>query len=216
MNLSTITNLFAGSPYKTLLHHRAEVLRGLKLLNRQLQNLPASAFTPKKKPYWVSELACLVLQAEKDLSVRLQQSYLTTHQTDKMISELQIQSNLARLTCTLAERLSYNITPLSDDLNASMKVICSNFSKAVYHLCYGVTEQESSNRSKKSQSYSLDHACQQLIHFTTVLEHSTHNARKQIYNTDTSQNQINTALLLLILQDIEDLSLWMRSLLLKR
>ena len=213
MDLTTLTDILAGSPYKPLLRHRRTVLEALELLNRQLQGQLSAQARWQGRPNWLAEFHTIIERHERAIVSSLYQPSLTAHPKDRIQTMLQTQNNLAHQVCRLAERFSYRPLQLPEYMNNSMILLCQNFGKAVYHLRQGVDELESQSKSglRKPVTDSITRTLQNLMHFIEAIRENGQTLREQAFMQESGMNQLDIALLLLTIDDMEDLTLWMKT-----
>ena len=217
MDLATFTDIFSGSPYKPLFRHRKTVLEALGLLNRQLQSSLSAKPTWQGRPEWLTEFTLVLEKHEKELITRLHQPTLTAQPKELILAMMQTQSNLAHIINRLAERLSYRPVKLLPDMQEKMILLCRHFGKAVFLLRQGVAELEGLNRAgfRKQHASTLKQAHQELIHHIEALRECSSHLRESLFQHESQLEQMDIALLLLTLDDIEDLTLWMRSMIIQ-
>ncbi|MGI9273238.1 MAG: DUF47 family protein [Endozoicomonas sp.] len=213
MDLTTLASLFSGSPFKPLGLHREAVLDALLCLNRQILNLNAERHTSQGAQQWLCEQPARLEKLEQDVLARLQQPTLTAQPKDLIISMMQTQSSLAHQIFRLAERLSYRPLKLPLEISDSMQSLGKQFSKTVYHLRKGVAELDELNQAgfRKQHGRKLQDIRHQLASYTDELRNTSHDIRNQACELESHMDAVDVALLFLILDDISDLSLWMRS-----
>ena len=217
MDLITFTDIFSGSPYKPLLRHRKAVLEALGLLNRQLQSSLSTKSSWQGRPEWLTEFTLMLEKHEKELITRLHQPSITAQPKELILAMMQTQSNLAHIINRLAERLSYRPMQLLPDMQEKMIQLSRHFGKAVYLLRQGVAELEGLNRAgfRKQHASTLKQAHHDLIHHIEALRECSSSLRELLLQGESQLEQMDTALLLLSLDDIEDLTLWMRSMIIQ-
>ncbi len=217
MDFATLTDIFSGTPYKPLFRHRRAVLEGLGLLNRQLQNCVTVKPSWQGRPEWLTEFSQVLEKHEKELIVRLQQPSLTARPKEMMLTMLQTQNNLAHIISRLAERFSYRPVKLLPGMEEQVLLLCRHFGKVVFLLRQGVAELEGLHRAgfRKQHASTLKLAHQELTEHIEALRESSSNLREILFRSDHQLSQLDLALLLLTIDDIEDLTLWMRSLIIQ-
>ena len=217
MDLTTFTNIFSGSPYKPLFRHRKAVLEALGLLNRQLQNALSAKSGWQGRPEWLTEFTLVLEKHEKELIIRLHQPTLTAQPKELILAMMQTQTNLAHIINRLAERLSYRPVKLLPRMQERMIQLCSHFGKTVFLLRQGVAELEGLNRAgfRKQHASTLKQAHQELIHHIEALRECSSTLRELLFQHESQLEQMDIALLLLTLDDVEDLTLWMRSMIIQ-
>ena len=217
MDFATFTDIFSGSPYKPLFRHRKTVLEALGLLNRQLQSSLSAKSTWHGRPEWLTELSLVLSKHEKELISRLHQPSITAQPKELILSMLQTQTNLAYIINRLAERLSYRPVKLLPDMQERMVQLCRHFGKAVYLLRQGIAELEGLNNAgfRKQHASTLQQAHQELTHHIEALRESSSLLRELAFKYEGQLEQMDLALLLLTIDDIEDLTLWMRSMIIQ-
>ena len=215
MTLSTFADIFSGSPYKPLLRHRKIILEALGLLNRQMQAQLSTQPQWQGRPEWLAEFNSLVEKHERSTMMCLHQPTLTAIPKDQILNMLQTQNNLAHLVGRLTERFSYRPVNLSEGMNESMNQLCLQFGKAIFHLRQGIRELEGFARAgfKKQHAHAQNKVHEQLSHYIDTLKKTIQSLREQIFLDENPLNPMDMALLLLTLEDIEDLCLWMRAML---
>ena len=213
MNLTTLTDILAGSPYKPLMRHRRTVLEALALLNRQLQGQLSASARWQGRPGWLTEFTSIIEKHERAIVSSLHQPSLTAHPRDRIQTILQTQNNLAHLIGRLAERFSYRPLRLPEDINNTMILLCQNFGKAVYHLRQGIEGLESQHRTgfRKPTADSITEMHQNLMHFIEAIRENSQTLREQAFLQESGLNQLDIALLLLTIDDMENLTLWMKT-----
>ncbi|OED40547.1 hypothetical protein ACH42_16195 [Endozoicomonas sp. (ex Bugula neritina AB1)] len=217
MNLTTFTDIFSGSPYKPLLRHRKAVLEALGLLNRQLQSSLSAKSIWKGRPEWLSELTLVLERHEKELITCLHQPMITAPPKELILSMMQTQTNMAHTINRLAERLSYRPVKLLPDMQDQMIQLYRHFGKAVFLLRQGIAELEGLNKAgfRKQHASTLKQAHQELVYHIEALRECSSNLREMLFQHENQLEQMDIALLLLTLDDIEDLTLWMRSMIIQ-
>lgn len=217
MDLTTFTDIFSGSPYKPLFRHRKAVLEAMGLLNRQLQSSLSAKSAWKGRPEWLTEFTLVLERHEKELIARLHQPTFTAQPKELILSMMQTQTNLAHTINRLAERLSYRPVKLLPDMQERMILLSRHFGKAVFLLRQGVAELESLHKAgfRKQHASTLKAAHQELIHHIESLRECSSNLRELLFQHENSLEPMDVALLLLTLDDIEDLTLWMRSMIIQ-
>ena len=213
MDFATFTDIFSGSPYKPLFRHRKTVLEALGLLNRQLQSSLSEKPSWQGRPEWLTEFSLVLERHEKELITRLHQPTLTAQPKELILAMMQTQSNLAHTINRLAERLSYRPVTLLPDMQKQMIQLCHHFGKTVYLLRQGVAELEGLNRAgfRKQHASTLQQTHQDLTHHIEALREYSSRLRELSFRHENQLKPMDVALLLLSLDDIEDLTLWMRS-----
>ena len=210
----TFARLFSGSPFKPLSDHREAILESLMLLNRQLQSVYIAQQPWQGRPDWLMELPRKLEKLEQDVLLRLQKPSLTALPKDLVITIMQTQCNLAHLVCRLAERLSYRPLDLPGEQQRLMHRLCNNFGKAVYQLRHGAAELDALSKAgfRKQHSQSMYHVRQQLALYTDELRQDGSDLRSLVCHQENAMSAMDVALLFMTLDDIGDLTLWMRSL----
>lgn len=212
MDLTTFTDLFVGSPYKPLNRHRKTVLEALGLLNRQLQSQLSVPSKWQGRPQWLAEFSGLIEKHERAVMVCLYQPSLTAQPKDRILTMLQTQSNLAHLIGRLAERFSYRPMQLTPDMKNTLILLCQNFGKAVYQLRQGIIELDSLKTGlKKPHGQSMTEIHEKLIDCIDAIKGNGQALREQAFLQEKSVSQLDIAILLLTLDDMEDLALWMKT-----
>lgn len=213
MDLETFANLFSGSPYKPLVKHRESVLDALLYLNRQIRCISSDPTTAPTTTPWIKELPRKLEKLEQDVLIRLQKPSLTSQPREIVINVLQTQSNLAHQIFRLSERLSYRPLRLPAEMIMPINNLSRQFGKTVYHLRQGVTDLEALNKGgfRKQHSKTLHNIRQELALYVDDLRSTSHEIREQACQFESDIDPVDVALLFLILDDISDLSLWMRS-----
>ncbi len=213
MDLTTLTDIISGSPFKPLLRHRRTVLEALGLLSRQLQGQLSTGARWQGRPNWLAEFSSIIEKHERDIISSLYQPSLTAQPKDRIQTMLQTQNNLAHLICRLAERFSYRPLQLPEEMNNAMTQLCQNFGKAIYHLRHGVDELENRQQASfhKPASDSITGVLKNLMHFIEAIRANSQTLREQAFMQESGMNQLDIALLLLMIDDMEDLTLWMKT-----
>jgi uncharacterized protein Yka (UPF0111/DUF47 family) len=214
MDLETFANLFSGSPFKPLLRHRVAVLDALLYLNRQVQSLSSERMQPPAATPWIKELPKQLEHLEQDVLSRLQKPSLTSQPREVVIDILQTQTHLAHQIFRLSERLSYRSLKLPAEMIVPMNNLTHQFGKTVYQLRQGVIELNELSRGgfRKQHARSLNSVRKSLAMCVDELRSTSHEIRDQACQFESDIDPVDVALLFLILDDISDLSLWMRSL----
>lgn len=212
MNLSTLTNIIVGSPYKPLFRHRRMVLEALGQLSRQLQGQLSTQARWQGRPHWLAEFSSIIEKHERAIISSLHQPSLTARPKDRIQTMLQTQNNLAHLICRLAERFSYRPLQLPNEMNNTMTQLCQNFGKAVYHLRHGVRELENLHHSSfhRPVADSITTVLENLMHFIEAIRANSQTLREKAFMQERTMSQLDIALLLLTVNDMEDLTLWMK------
>lgn len=213
MNLKTFAQLFSGSPFKPLLQHREQVLDSFLYLNRQMHSL--SAEQPQSTlSSWMKAFPGQLETLEHEVLKRLHQPSLMAQPKEVVINILQIQNALAHQVCRLSERLSYRPLNLPPEMIVPINTLSRQFGQTVYQLRQGISELEALNYGgfRKQHQHSLINLRQQLALCTDELRDTSHKIRHHACQFESHIDPIDVALLFLILDDISDLALWMRSL----
>ncbi|MGI9279498.1 MAG: DUF47 family protein [Endozoicomonas sp.] len=214
MDLETFASLFTGSPFKPLLRHRNAVLDGLLHLNRQIQSLSSEQMQAPASTPWIKELPHQLELLEQEVLSRLQRPSLTAQPKEVVIDVLQTQSQLAHQIFRLSERLSYRPLRLPAEMIVPLNNLTRQFGKTVYQLRQGVIELDELSQGGFRKQHSKSQTCvrQSLASSVDELRKISHEIREQTCQMESEIDPVDVALLFLILDDISDLSLWMRSL----
>lgn len=220
MDLTTFTHLFTGSPFKPLRQHRKVVLDTLALLNKQLLNKQlrfsqSTEYCLHTRPDWLAELPVSLEKLEQETLSRLNQTSLTSQPRESVLALMQSQKNLAQLICRMADRLTYRSPALPDHMQIVMRNVCHSFSKAVHHLRLGVQELDALSQPglRRHHARLTEKVYQQLTLHTDRLTENTSQLKQQTFLDENQLDSMDTALLLLCLEDIDELTAWMKSLL---
>ncbi|WP_066013571.1 hypothetical protein [Endozoicomonas atrinae] len=213
MDLTTFTSLFSGSAYKPLSQHRQVVLDALVLLSRQLQSRLTSDYQWLEREKWLIDFPPAVEKLEQEILARLNQPTLTAQPKGLVLSLLQTQNNLAHLICRLAERLTYRPPKLTKDLQSSVEQLNQHFARVVYSLKSGVLKQDRLGVAgfRKQQSQALLEVNQEVKVAVDELRHMISAFKGEVFQNEGELDPLDTALLLLSLEDMDDLTLWIRS-----
>ena len=214
MDLETFANLFTGSPFKPLQTHRTTVVDALLHLNRQLQSLSSESLQAPQTTPWIRELPRKLEKIEQDVLIRLNKPSLTSQPRELIIDLLQTQSNLSHQIFRLSERLSYRPLKLPAEMIIPLNNLTGQFGKTVSQVRHGVLELDTLKQRgfKKQHSQSLTNIHDTLVVSVDKLRTTSHEIRDQLCELEQDINPVDVALLFLILDDISDLSLWMRTL----
>lgn len=214
MDLETFASLFSGSPFKPLLRHRNAVLNALLHLNRQLQGFVyENTPTPSSKP-WIKELPHQLEAMEQEVLSRLQKPSLTAQPREVIADTLQAQSQLAHQIFRLSERLSYRPLRLPAEMIVPLNNLTGHFGKTAYQLKQAAIELDELSKGGFRKQHNKFQGCyrKSLACDVDELSKVCHEIREQTCLTESEIDPVDVALLFLILDDISDLSLWMRSL----
>ena len=214
MDLKTFAKLFSGSPFKPLLQHREWVLGALLHLNRQVHSLNSGQSQGPSSTSWMKSLPGELEKLEHEILKRLQQPSITSQPKNLIINTLQVQNSLAHQICRLSERLSYRPLNLPPELIVPINGLSRQFGQTVMQLRQGVQELEQlhTNGYRKQHKQSLQALRKQLALCTDELREASLEVRHHACQIERQIDPVDVALLFLILDDISDLALWMRSL----
>ncbi len=213
MNLETFSSLFSGSPFKPLSNHRDVIFEALKDLSQQLNAIYILQQPCQGRPEWLIALPQNLEQIEQDVLLSLRKPSLTALPKEIINTVLQTQCNVAHLICRLSERLSYRPVEITDKQRQTMHSLCNNFSKVIYQLLDGSVKLEalSSGGFRKQHLQLLKTVRQQLDYYVDELRKDSSDLRTQVYHQESLMNPLDIALLFMTLDDIGDLTFWMRS-----
>ncbi len=214
MDLETFASLFSGSPYKPLLRHRNAVLNALLQLNRQMQSLVSEHIQAPACTPWIKELPHQLEAMEQEVLSRLQKPSLMAQPREVVIDLLQTQNQLAHQIFRLSERLSYRPLRLPAEMIVPLNNLTRQFAETVYQLRQGVMELNTLSQGgfRKQHNKSQNGFRKSLTDDVDRLRKISHDIREQTCLMESEIDPVDVALLFLILDDIGDLSLWMRSL----
>ena len=214
MDLKTFAKLFSGSPFKPLLQHRELVLDSLLHLNRQIHCLNSEHSHSIQSSSWMKAFPGQLERLEHDILKRIHQPSITAQPKDAVINTLQIQNSLAHQICRLSERLSYRPLNLPPELIVPVNMMSRQFGQTVYQLRQGVQELEELGFSgfRKQHKTSLQALRKKLALCTDELRDTSQDIRHHACQFESHIDPVDVALLFLILDDVSDLALWMRSL----
>lgn len=213
MNISTFTSIFPGSVYKPLSQHRLVVLDALVSLGRLLQGRFAADYPWHERPQWLVEFAPALAKLEQEVLTRLNQSALTEHRKGEVLSLLQTQNNLAHLICRMAERLTYRPPELTAQLQNGTKRLHQHFAETVQNLKSGIARQDrfgltnfrkQQPQIRMSVQPDVGSAVDELKDMISALQ-------EEVFLNGGELVPLDMALLLLTLEDMDDLTLWIRS-----
>ena len=205
MNLDTLTGLFSGSSLKLLRQHRKLVLDTLLSLNRQVQCLSAENPQSLMAKPWDSELPQQLQKLERNLHHRLERTSAVSKSKSTALNAVQVQSHLAQQILRLSERLAARPLRLPVELVMPVNELTRQFGKTVCQLRKEVVGKDDGILKKVEFSY----LAQNIEHLGNL----SLSLKEGIYQFDSSIEIVDAALLFLILDDINDISLWMRELL---
>ncbi len=213
MDLTTFTSLFSGSAYKPLSQHRQVVLDALVLLSRQLQSRLAPGNQWHERPQWLIEFPLTVEKLEQEVLTRLNQPTLTAPPKGLILSLLQTQNNLSHLTCRMAERLTYRPPELTKELKNSTKRLNQHFAGTVQSLKSGISKQDRYGLAgfRKQQSQIMMDVHQEVRGDVDELRDMISAFKGEVFRNEGGLDPLDMALLLLLLEDMDDLTLWIRS-----
>ncbi|WP_448215181.1 hypothetical protein [Endozoicomonas sp. 2B-B] len=214
MDLETFASLFSGSPFKPLLRHRNAVLNALLHLNRELQGFVyENTPIPSSKP-WIKELPHQLKAMEQEVLSRLQKPSLTAQPREVIADTLQAQSQLAHQIFRLSERLSYRPLRLPAEMIIPLNNLTGHFGKTANQLKQAAIKSNELSKSGFRKQHNKSQGCyrKSLACDVDELRKACHEIREQTCLTESEIDPVDVALLFLILDDISDLSLWMRSL----
>ncbi|USE36623.1 hypothetical protein [Endozoicomonas sp. SCSIO W0465] len=213
MDLTTFTSLFSGSVYKPLSQHRQVVLDALVLLSRQLQSRLTTDQQWHKRAKWLVDFPPAVEKLGQEILARLNQPTLTAQPRGLVLSLLQTQNNLAHLICRLAERLTYRTPKLTGDLQCSEERLNQHFASVVNSLRYGVSKQDGLGMVvfRKQRSQALLEVNQEVTIAVDELQEIISAFKGEVFQSEGELDPLDMALLLLSLEDMDDLTLWIRS-----
>ncbi len=213
MDFTTFTRLFPGSCYKSLSLHRQVILDALVLLNKQWQRRLTGDGQCYEQENWLNDFLPTVAKLEQEILARLTQPTLTAQHKGKMLTLLQTQNNLAHLICRLAERLTYRSSRLGEDLQRSVEQLNLHFARVVYSLKAGVTKQDRLGIPgfRKQQSQALLEANQEITIAVNELRNIISACKGKVFQHEGELDPLDMALLLLSLDDMDDLALWIHS-----
>ncbi len=212
MDLTTLTSLFFGSAYKPLSQHREVIADALVLLNRQLQSRLTSDDQWHQRAEWLIDFSPSVEKLEQEVLARVNQPTLTAQRKGQVLSLLQTQNNLANLICRLAERLTYRPPMLTGDLQRSVEQLNQHFARAVFCLKSGVAKQNRLGMAgfRKPQSRALLTINQEVMIAVNGLQGRISACKGEVFHNEGELDPLDMALLLLSLEDMDDLTLWIR------
>ncbi|WP_422444335.1 MULTISPECIES: hypothetical protein [unclassified Endozoicomonas] len=213
MDLTTFTSIFSSSAYKPLSQHRQVILDALVLLNRQLQSRLTADDQWHERAKWLVDFLPAVEKLEQEILARLNQPTLTAQPKGLVLSLLQTQNNLAHLICRLAERLTYRPPRLTEDLQRSVEQLNQHFASVVYSLKSGVAKQDRLGIAgfRKQQSRALLEVNQEVKMAVDELRNMISACKGEVFQHEGELDPLDMALLLLSLEDMDDLTLWIRS-----
>ncbi len=213
MDLTTFTSLFSGSVYKPLSQHRQVVLDALVLLSRQLQSRLTPGYQWHERPQWLIDFPPVVEKLEQDVLIRLNQPTLTAQPKGLVLSLLQAQNNLAHLICRMAERLTYRPPVLTVELQNSMKHLNQHFGLTVQGLKLGIAKQDRFGLAgfRKQQSQVMVGVHQEVRIAVDELRDEISTFKGEVFQNEGGVDPLDMALILLSLEDMDDLTLWIRS-----
>ena len=213
MDLTTLTSLLSGSACKPLSQHREAVADALVLLNRQLQSQLICDGQWHERPEWLIDFPLAIEKLEQEILARVNQPTLTAQRKGLVLSLLQTQNNLANLICRLAERLTYRPLKLNQDLQNAVEQINQHFARVVYSLKSGVAKQNRLGMAgfRKPQSGGLLAVNQQILIAVDELQDRVSACKEEVLQNEGELDPLDMALLLLSLEDMDDLTLWIRS-----
>lgn len=213
MDLTTFTSLFSVSAYKPLSQHRQAVLDALVLLSKQLQSRLTPEYKWHERPQWLVEFPPVVEKLEQEVLTRLNQPTLTAQPKGLVLSLLQTQNNIAHLICRMSERLTYRPPELTEELQYSMKQLSRHFGETIYRLKLGIVRQDRFGLAgfKKQQSQVMVDVHKEVRLAVDELKDMISAFKSDVFQSEGGLDPLDMALLLLSLEDMDDLTLWIRS-----
>lgn len=214
MDLETFASLFSGSPFKPLLRHRNAVMNALTHLNRQIQVLNSEHTKTVASSSWIKELPHQLEAMAQEVLFCLQKPSLMAQPREVIMDALQSQNQLAHQTFRLSERLSYRPLRLPAEMSVPLNDLTRQFGKTVYQLRRAVIElnELSQGGFRKQYNQSQGRFRRNLACDVDELRKISQEIREQTCLMENTIDPVDVALLFLILDDISDLSLWMRTL----
>ncbi|MRI33265.1 hypothetical protein EOPP23_09750 [Endozoicomonas sp. OPT23] len=215
MDLEAFTSLFSGSPYKLLQQHRACALDALLAVNRQVLCLSAETPASHPSPSWIKERPRQLKKLEQAVISRLNKPSLTSLPKTSILDVLQNQSHLALQIFRLSERLAVRPLKLPVEMIVPINLLTSRFGKTICQFRETIIKQDELNSGvfKKHQSHSLQTQNKGLTQSVERLRMICQDLRDDVCQFQRDIEPVDVALLCLILDDIIDLSFWMKSLL---
>ncbi len=203
MNITTISRLFPGSVHTPLRQHRLLVLETLVMLSRQLQN----HFNPRwyERPDWLNDFPATTKALKVEVLTRLKQPRLTDKA--KVLALLQTQENLAQLICTMAERLTYRPLELNSTLQSSVLRLNLCFAETVQSLKTAIEKQERFRGVRRQLVMGEVNPMESVGN----LRQSVLAVKGEVFENGGGVPPLDMALLLLSLEDMDDLTLWLHS-----
>ena len=203
MNLTTITRLLPGSVYPPLRQHGLLVLDALVMLSRQMQNHYNSRWY--ERPEWLNDFSKAAKTLELEVLARLNQPRLNGKA--KMHALLQTQDNLTQLICRMAERLTYRRLELNSELQSSVLRLNHCFAEAAQNLRFVMDNRERFRRTRKQLGMTEVNP----IESVKRLRQSVLEVKNDVFENSGGVPPLDIALLLLSIEDMDDLTLWMHS-----
>ena len=214
MNLATFTSIFSGSALQPLSKHRKLVLDALFLLSQRLLKQYRGQQPWHQKPQWVSEFPIALEKREQEILACLNQPTLTVQPKGMLLSLLQTQNNLAHLVARLAERMTYRPVEMTEPLAKSMDELSNDFYETMHCYRLRVLKQDQLELAgyRKQHNQAMGEVHQEISERLDKLKSSISAVKSDVFQSEGKLDPLDTALLLLSLEDMDDLTFWLRSL----
>ncbi|WP_067582167.1 hypothetical protein [Endozoicomonas ascidiicola] len=214
MDLATFTNIFSGSATKPMNQHRKLVLDALFLLSQRFRNQSIDQSQWHQKPQWIADFPVALEKYEQEILSRLNQPTLTAQPKGLLLSLLQTQNNLAHLICRLAERLTYRPIELTESLEGSMDELSHYLYETMHCLRLRITKQDQVDLAgfKKQHIQAMDDIHHEIGGRLDALKVLISQVKSDVFQSEGKLDPLDSALLLLSLEDLDDLTFWVRSL----